>query len=60
MSRKHFEALAREISEAYANAATPEARTAVAEMAGRIARVCSDNNPNFSDKRFLAACGIGC
>lgn len=61
MSRKHFEALAAEIRTAYADAcsgAGEEARNAVANLAGRIARACSDSNPNFDDRRFLKACGI--
>ena len=62
MSRKHFEALAREIRASYESAKADThneaARAAVAELAGRIARVCSDHNPNFNDRRFLVACGI--
>lgn len=63
MSRKHFEALAAAIREAYeaaderhANGA--EARRAIAFTAGKVARACADSNPRFDDKRFLAACGI--
>lgn len=62
MNRKHFNALAAEIRTAYADACSgggEEARTAVANLAGRIARVCADSNPNFSDARFIKACGIG-
>lgn len=59
MSRKHFEALAKEIREEYlASECEPAARDAICALAGRIARVCSDHNPNFDDTRFLAACGI--
>jgi hypothetical protein len=58
MSRKHFEALAKEIKSSLAAATDTAARMAVVELAGRIARVCSDHNPNFDDRRFLVACGI--
>jgi hypothetical protein len=69
MTRKHFEALAAEIRAEYTCARTYDnfpaaeaiARLAgrIARLAGRIARVCADSNPNFSDARFIKACGIG-
>jgi hypothetical protein len=62
MSRKHFEALAAEIRAEYTCARTYDnfpAAEAIARLAGRIARVCADSNPNFSDARFIKACGIG-
>lgn len=58
MSRKHFESLAAAIAENYQLAKDAEARSAVARLAGSIARTCADHNPRFDDKRFLAACGI--
>lgn len=62
MSRKHFEALAREIrtslEEAKKDTHNEAAAHAVACLAGRIARVCADHNPNFDDARFMKACGI--
>jgi post-segregation antitoxin (ccd killing protein) len=62
MSRKHFTALAEEIRAEYNHTfitGNVEARAAIATLAGRIARVCADSNPNFSDARFIKACGIG-
>jgi post-segregation antitoxin (ccd killing protein) len=61
MSRKHFEALAAEIRAEYTaavNAGNLEGRASIAALAGRIARVCADSNPNFSDARFIKACGL--
>jgi len=58
MSRKHFEALAYEIKDSYLSARTDEERAAIAKLAGKIARVCSNHNPNFDDRRFLVACAI--
>jgi len=62
MSRKHFEALAAAIAENYqlaVDAGNQDARTAVARLAGSIARACANDNPRFDDRRFLKACGIG-
>jgi len=61
MNRKHFEALAAVIAENYTRAINADdavARDTVARLAGGIARVCADHNPDFDDRRFLNACGI--
>lgn len=53
MSRKHFAALARAISE------TQTHREPKLRMAKAISRVCREFNPAFNESRFLAACGLG-
>lgn len=51
MSRKHFIAIAKAISE-IADAADR------AKMAGIMAKVCRDENPGFDIARFYKACNV--
>lgn len=68
LSRKHFQALADIVRDAYANADSyrphggnwegyATARTdAVASIAQALADFCGQHNPNFDRARFLDAC----
>lgn len=51
MTKKHFEALAREIAAIKHELSRSAAATAVA-------RVCVQFNPSFDIARFYAACGV--
>lgn len=59
MSKRHFEGLARAISEGLDNARNGASPTgAVQDVAEGIADLCRKENPQFERRRFLAACGL--
>jgi len=58
MTRKHFVAIATELSEIRRSMESREALDAVDRSAAAIADVCAETNPRFDRARFLRACGV--
>ena len=58
MTRKHFNAIAEEISEIRAGLESREALDALDRTADAVANVCAETNPRFDKGRFLRACGV--
>lgn len=55
MSRKHYEAIAREV---HVTRYPPDSQPVVQDIAQNLADVFATDNPNFDRQRFYRACGI--
>lgn len=59
MTRKHFVALAANLSDALDKATTPEKKAGVVMAIKAVTATCAGFNPQFDSNRFEAACGLG-